>query len=49
MKANDLIRQHLTEEYPEDLTQELLEAAAAEKPEPMNADELLESLDLEED
>ena len=49
MKANELIRQHLTEEYPEDVTQELLEAADAEKSEPMSADELLESLDLEED
>lgn len=49
MKANELIRQHLTEEYPEGLTQELLESADSKKSEPMSASELLESLDVEED
>lgn len=47
MRIRDLNR--LTEEYPQELAESLLEAADAPKSKPMSAEELMESLDLEED
>lgn len=48
MKIKDLNRQ-ITEEYNQDLVDVLLEAADAPKSKAMSADELMESLNLEED
>lgn len=49
MKIRDLTRKPITEEYSQELVDFLLEAADAPKSKPMSADELMESLNLEED
>ncbi len=45
MKANEITRQDITEEYCQEAVEKILESANADGSEPMSRDELLESLD----